>query len=563
MAGWRFYGRKDELAKLEQSLRLHEDTRRFGAIRIIGRRGIGKTEFVQEAARRGTGDPPVLHIELPTPKLGDTATACRRLIEAARSAGLSDVFDSLPERQSFHDDMMWFRLHLKELIAAGAIVVLDEFHHASPLGLVSDVKLVIDGFTSVAAPKVSGKLVMMGSHQQQLLRMFRSDQPLYGRATSTVHLPPWPVGTVLEMAAEQGFLQHPARFLTLWSAYGGVPKHWRRFAEDDDASKLYDFNLWPDDSAWRQSFIDSERALLADPEERFDSSSFVELAPQPREALLWLAHNRPRGATTKELQAGLGWSGDREVPDSLWVLNKHLGLVGPQGQFQVKGKVRWRIIDNRTLFQITAFPGLFETGEDQVVEVHFDAGGDNRLTAVAENEGPALERFAAACFGEMPDVSWSGDGLWRNRRNPPFNDTNGLKLPPLADIDVMALRGRRENPDPVLILAGCKRNPGRHHPARLDAQFGAFLDDLGTEATATRLRGLPQERFLISPDFTGEQRLKARRAGFGCLGIRDLAQMLGIDPGPEPESRAEPMPAPKAPEPRPVPEPDDRPSFDM
>ena len=64
MAGWRFYGREDELARLELSLRLHEDTRRFDAVRIIGRRGIGKTEFMQEAARRGSGA--VRHSSIPT-----------------------------------------------------------------------------------------------------------------------------------------------------------------------------------------------------------------------------------------------------------------------------------------------------------------------------------------------------------------------------------------------------------------------------------------------------------------------------------------------------------------
>ena len=134
MTGWRFYGRDSELEDLELSLRLQEDTRRFGATRIIGRRGIGKTELMKEAARRGTGDPPVLHVELPSPELGDAASACNDLIDAAKSAGLADVFGSLPERQSFHYDAKWFGLHLKELIAAGAIVVLDEFHHAGPLG---------------------------------------------------------------------------------------------------------------------------------------------------------------------------------------------------------------------------------------------------------------------------------------------------------------------------------------------------------------------------------------------------------------------------------------------
>ena len=138
-----------------------------------------------------------------------------------------------------------------------------------------------------------------------------------------------------------------------------------------------------------------------------------------------------------------------------------------------------------------------------------------------------------------------------------------MKPPRLADIDVMALRGKWRDPDTVLVLAGCKRNASRHQPARLDAQFSAFLEDLGTGDTPTRLRALPQERFLVSPEFTDEQRLKAHRAGYSCLGIRDLAHMLNIDPGPGQESRTDPRPAPAAPTPRKVPEPKDGSSMDM
>ena len=142
-----------------------------------------------------------------------------------------------------------------------------------------------------------------------------------------------------------------------------MPKHWHRFANSNRTAKLRDFTLWPDDSAWRRAFLDDERRLLADPEERFDNAAYVELAPQTREVLLWLARNCPRGATTDELHVGLGKSGDQEILNSLWVLRRHLELVEPKGQFQVKGTARWRIIDNNTLFQITVYPELFEGRE--------------------------------------------------------------------------------------------------------------------------------------------------------------------------------------------------------
>ena len=64
----------------------------------------------------------------------------------------------------------------------------------------------------------------MVSHQQQVLDMFRSTEPLHQRASMIAGLRQWRVQTVLEMAAEQGFLQRPGRFLTLWCAFGGVPR---------------------------------------------------------------------------------------------------------------------------------------------------------------------------------------------------------------------------------------------------------------------------------------------------------------------------------------------------
>ena len=42
MSKWRFYGRESELEEITETLRLREDTRSFGSIRILGRRGVGK-----------------------------------------------------------------------------------------------------------------------------------------------------------------------------------------------------------------------------------------------------------------------------------------------------------------------------------------------------------------------------------------------------------------------------------------------------------------------------------------------------------------------------------------
>ena len=56
-------------------------------------------------------------------------------------------------------------------------------------------------------------------------------------------------------------------------------------------------------------------------------------------------------------------------------------------------------------------------------------------------EGQALERFATGWLAGLPDVSWTGFGIWRWG---------------LPDIDEMAVQG--EGRDQTLVLGGCQRN---------------------------------------------------------------------------------------------------------
>lgn len=76
MAEWRFYGRVEEMNRLEGALQLQESkSRGFCAVRIVGRRGVGKTELLAEAGRRGTRNAAVLICELPSGGDGTQAVA--------------------------------------------------------------------------------------------------------------------------------------------------------------------------------------------------------------------------------------------------------------------------------------------------------------------------------------------------------------------------------------------------------------------------------------------------------------------------------------------------------
>ena len=288
MADWRFYGRVVELARLEGALQLQENkSRGFCAVRITGRRGVGKAELLTEAGRRGTRNAPLMICRLPSG--GDGAQAVADLVATIERGGLQHLVADLPQ-VGWDRDPGWRFLHIVDhLISKGAVVGLDEFHNAERSRLVTPVKRLIDEYQSLGGRKPTGKLVLMGSHQQQMLRLFRSDQPLYGRDDLAVQLRQWPPSTVLEMAAEHGILAHPSRFLTLWTAYGGVPEHWRRFAGDpiSDEVNARRLGTWPDGRSWRRAFLGAEQETLhSDPEARFDNRAFIALAEPHREVLM-------------------------------------------------------------------------------------------------------------------------------------------------------------------------------------------------------------------------------------------------------------------------------------
>ncbi|MCY4461579.1 MAG: ATP-binding protein [Albidovulum sp.] len=244
MANWRFYGRGVELAKLESMLQLRSQSRGFNAIRIVGRRGVGKTELLAEVGRRGSRDVPVIAFEIPSS--GGAGQAVTDLNAEIDRKGMKDLLADMPT-VDWDRDLGWRFFHIvHHLICKGAVVGLDEFHNAEHARLITPVKRLIDEFNSIGGCKPRGKLVLTGSHQQHMLRLFQADQPLYGRIDETVKLHQWPAATVLEIAREHGLLAPSSRFLTLLTAFGGHPKHWRRFVvgASEDRNLIRNFQEW-------------------------------------------------------------------------------------------------------------------------------------------------------------------------------------------------------------------------------------------------------------------------------------------------------------------------------
>ena len=536
---WRFYGRKKEVARLTNGLEIGTPlaNRHFEAIKVRGRRGVGKTCLLYHMKDRTPPDMPVIihQMDGPDPQADKQPseaeikdhiqTGNRKLLLAATGVVGKNFEERLPERTHLHDDKIWFKEVLTALVQSGAVVVLDEFHHAAPLRLHHEVKQVIDAARGVCQGnrKDPGKIVLMGSHQQKVDAMFAADQPLYGRIDATYALQPWHLATTMTMAAEQGVLADPHRFLTLWTAYGGMPSHWHRYYTGPDYMHLHKKE---NDKEWRQDWLKVEGDLLMNDErERWDAKAWIELKDEQREIMLWLGQNHPhRGATISDMPPTL-----RELPGrdgALRVLTEQLKLLRPTLPLLEKGRYRWIIIDNNTLFQTHVFPelvrpimaprGLAKNTRDSIrrellptpEELHA------RLTIL---EGTVLERLAETWLVERKGATWPDTGRERSRVE--------------GDIDVM---GATSGEKPKIWLGSAKRTSDKHRPAETRQFMDRFLADLGTSshADAKWLLTGTVERLLFATVFTPMEGDRIKEAGFEPVDLHDMARSFGIDPEP-------------------------------
>ena len=552
MPDWRFYGREEELAKVRRSLQLNDpDGRVFVARVLLGRRGIGKSALLAEAAKGLPAAPPFLTVQLPEGGRDDCLGALEAGIRAAGIGPLMEDMSADPlNRWSTANSQGRFTDIVSHLIEKGVIVCLDEFHNARKASIESPLKLMIDHFVGrplSGAKRPPGKLVLTGSHQQHLLRMLESDAPLHLRTTPLLLLRQWPLSTTFEMAAEQGLLARPGRFLTLWTAYGGLPHRWERVATDPDYAAVRDPAAVPDDREWRWEFLRAEREALEGRYERVDDKAIIELSKDLRAALIWMSRQSARGGTAGEIAAGAGIDG-KKIDRALLDLEGHLELVRFD-QPRFIGRNIWRIADNNTLFQLNVFRDLYPRDP----RVRRPVSTAEQLTWLENLEGRSLERLTEEWLAGRPGAD-PAEGGWVES-GVSFRGPSGVR-----ELDAAALL-RQEN-GVKLVLAECKRAARAHERGHAAEVFGAFRESLAE----TGLPGLIKKadktlRLLIAPGFTDSERERLELDGrFIACDIPQMALKSGVDPALLPSFRRTVRTRPAA---RWKPKPDDSPDFGM
>jgi len=572
MNGWGFYGRGQELDWLRRRLGLHKtmESRDFRCYRITGRRSVGKSTLMERVMRGATDGTPHVYLEIDEDWTG-AREALSGMVDEIRARGYVPLFAGReylltdPDSPEFKSVPYTYRPQkifadiVEHLIRQGAVVTIDEFHRAPALRVSSKLRKVVDGFRKGRRYQGPGKLVLTGSHEQMMKEMFGRSREWFGRCDAGLDLKQWPPRTVLGMVAEYGLLERPDRFLTLWTAYGGMPGLWERFMTEGD--RLDECLEEPDDNSWRRKFIAAEAAILSgDSDERFDAAAYVRFDPWVRDALLVMGRTpaRPLDAKTivREIVESLDMdaASDGLTPHVLDVelgrLRLRMGTVRRVREFLAESKTRspdrWIIDDRNALFQLNVFADLHLS---DWTDPNPRPGGisadlaDLRLARLIDLEGRALESLAAEWIWGLDGTRWTESGSWRGE----FRE----------DIDVTALTGPGERCH--LLLGSCKRAAREFKPDKDNETFRNLMRAVDRKRWhAVGWENLPQgpaERWLDRPDAVRRVAFctevgPARRdslalKGFETIDILDMAATHGYGPRatkePEPFRASDPF----------------------
>ena len=501
---WEFYGRRDELGGLLE--RMRQDRWFFGAIH--GRRRIGKTALVQQALNTLAEDEsnarPALLVQLPDSNAADLAAVFRNSV---REAGIESRLDGGDRIRDLPD----VAAAVGALCAEGTIVVLDEFQlcHRGPLSaLPSLLQARVDRLQDRGA---AGGLIVLGSVQTEMEALLEDRKaPLFGRTTFRISLDPWDLRTVFEVCGKHG-ADDPARCLTLWTLFGGVPKYWRHFAETDGLDAIPDWTDWAAELCARL-FLRSG-ALLR---EEGETLMGRELRRTYLAVFRTLAERRVCShAELKEAlpdQTSLG-PYLKTLTRDLRLIDKELPVFAGDSS---KG-ARYVVSDPFLRAWLAALqPACQAARISPAPEVV--ARLLPRLRAL---EGHAFERMVRDATEEASQAG-GGDFPLTDRVRGYWNRPRSA--PKAVEIDLVAWN----DDDRRVRFGSCKRDPDRHDAGSLRA-FRGHVDRFLATRAGRRFQGWRQDLALFSPRFPEERRANLEAEGWTCRDLDDFRRPLFDD----------------------------------
>jgi hypothetical protein len=489
MAGWKFYGRTEQLADLERML----DRKRWFFAKVTGRRRIGKTTLIQRALEELKSKQPVFYVQIPDSEPTGVLSAMNDALETFH------IPASLYPRPN---DLLQLAKLLESMAEGGFILVLDEFQYFNRKGyeqFCSYLQASVDRLAA-KADQVRGGLIVLGSiHTEMVALLEDRTAPLYNRVTDTINLTHLDIGSILAILkdhAEPG----PQRLLFLWNLFEGVPKFYRDCYEQDVLAADRRTIL-------RRIFFESSSPLRSEAENWF----LRELRGRYDVVLKFVARN-PGRMHNELVQAIRNASGNPEtqVGGYLKVLIERFGLIERRLPVFAKPEAkrsRYYVTDNflRTWLAALANPVsaiAFRPLRELVDEA------DQRL---ADVEGGSLEKLVGQLYEER---SRNGIGDF-----PLTHRVQGFWDKAHTEIDLVAVNEKTE----TIRFGSCKRSPDK------------LLSDVNNfrQHVARFLQTMPQyqnwsQQFVgISPVLDATQRAILTGHGIIPQDLNDLTQGLG------------------------------------
>ena len=335
--------------------------------------------------------------------------------------------------------------------------------------------------------------------------------PLYGRMTFSLMLEPWDLRTVFEVCDGHG-ASDPARCLTLWTLFGGVPKYWRHFAETDGLHAIPAWTDWARELCTRL-FLHSD-ALLR------EEGEFL-MGRELHRAYLAIVRTlaRRRVCSHAELKEALPEL--TSLGPYLTTLTQDLQLVERELPVFAHDSSRGARYTVRDPF-LRAWLATLQPACQAARILPVPEVADSLLPTLGTLEGFAFERMVRQASEEASRMG-GGDfplsdrirGYWNRPRDAPG----------AVEIDLVAWN---ENERRVR-FGSCKRSADGHGAESLDA-FRGHVDRFLATRKGRRFRGWRQELALFSPRFPAERRTGLERQGWICRDLDDFRRML-LDDG--------------------------------
>ena len=499
---WDFYGRGEELGSLLSHMR--GKSWFFGAIR--GRRRIGKTALIQQALNilreDLKSDAPTLLVQIPDSNPSDFTAVFRN---ALREAGLENSVGGADKIR----DLPGVAASVGALCRTGAIVVLDEFQicHRGPLrGFPSLLQAQVDRLRNDNTP---GGLIVLGSVQTEMEALLENRKaPLFGRTTFSITLGPWNLSTIFEVCEKHG-AHDPARCLTLWTLFGGVPKYWRHYAETGGIRDIPGWAKWAKELCERlflrsDSPLREEGETLLGRELHLNALGILRILAERRIC----THAQLREALPEQTSLG----------PYLKNLTRDLGLVEKElpvfADEHSKG-ARYMVSDPF----LSAWLAVIRSACQSARILPISEVSERLIPKLETLEGLAFERMIRE-VSEETSRTGKADFQMTDRVRGFWNRPRGGGG--TIEIDFVAW-----NEDSRSVRFGsCKRNPEGHDQRSLRA-FRDHVDRFLSTKKGKRFREWRHEFALFSPSFSTEKRRELEAADWICQDLGDFRRMLG------------------------------------